>query len=1254
MQSASYEWREEVPVEGEPQSARQRKKQELAAVLQVLRMRLSQGEEALLAAAAEPPACPSSELHPAPKRARLGSAAPPDGAAAPAAAGDADGAEYYTPTQLRALAGPRALAPGTGGDAPSTGVPRGGASALPGSSAHKHSTRNAALTAGVLSAPRSAAGSDGGGSGGGSQSRCSSALAHPASTPASSPAQMNLQQRQPQQAPAFTPAPAATQAGAHKPSSKRWKAQPKLMKQLQRGAGRGSQQTQLTHGSGRSRLQFTSTAALPPAAASVAATVAAAAERPAARPTSPSLAQQQQQQQQSQHPSQQLPIQRPKDLPSLQQQPFRHEFGSEPPLVYTMDPQVPPASLPSLLPHREQPTAAALPRMPPLQQQQQTGERHTEKQQTEEQQAEQQHQEQVEERAADQQRQVEEQQAEEQQAEEQQEQEQQQGGLPDSVLRWTPGPTPTCIREALALSDVPTGWTGGITQLLAQATQTEAGQAESMPQPEGGAPSPLEARGGWAEQGAGGSAVPPPQDHRHEQQQVPGGLQIGCAGAAAVPSPAAVGTAAPAVVHMVAETPLAVLPPDSLSPGLLLQQGGGGSPAPTPVMPRARLQQQLFVAETPAEAAPPEMELPLPLLGQGQGQGHEAHEAPPSPAVLPASPSGKVAEPAVEEPAAPAAPVSPALEAAAPLPQQFRGLAMQLSAPVLLASASTDGHHLALLLSSHSLPGEPSEVLVLRLRRQPPPDAQPPAAGPDDHGDRAAQGQGGQPGAGTAAGVEVLQSIDVQRTQWGEDGQPLGPNCMQLAVTARRACRHSRCCVALVLGFCWPTLLRAASLAAASRPPPHPIPPGANSRMAPPLPLPRRSRGDPVLILSAMLAPASSQPSSQPAVSVLTWRDGGGAVLGATSPAAPLQQQPPSLVSVECRQPLTCVLVVPGTTELLAAGDGGVVRSLLFGPLWDSYSWGSELGTAEYGGQELADICQLYLLPPEPGQSPQQGEAGPGAQQQAAGAPGQVPAEPAGGGGPPAALALLQRRAGGSGPRSLLRRGRGAAVTTRRPRPRPRQLLAGLSTDGSVAVWELASGRSLTARMHLEYELQSLWHVDGLFRPPAQDGSSATAADAAPAGGAGPRLPCSGLGSRPLVFVCLARQRRTGRRLMAAAIVASSSLAVVPLGLDGAGQEQQHHEKEQPQACVLFGRRALVATAAGELQSWDVLTAEDEAELSAWGGGACEQPRSRLTSLLLVPAGGGGSCAPGAGDPGMLVLTSDGGACTVLDAGLLL
>lgn len=101
---------------------------------------------------------------------------------------------------------------------------------------------------------------------------------------------------------------------------------------------------------------------------------------------------------------------------------------------------------------------------------------------------------------------------------------------------------------------------------------------------------------------------------------------------------------------------------------------------------------------------------------------------------------------------------------------------MQLAVcrPVLLAAAAPDGRHLALLLSSHSLPQEPSEVLVLRLLQ--------PGEGSEGCGRGGGSGGGGDPAA--ACSVAVVAAVEVQRSQWGE-GLQLGPNCLQLAVTAK-------------------------------------------------------------------------------------------------------------------------------------------------------------------------------------------------------------------------------------------------------------------------------------------------------------------------------------------------------------------------------------------------------------------------------------------------------------------------------------
>ena len=103
-------------------------------------------------------------------------------------------------------------------------------------------------------------------------------------------------------------------------------------------------------------------------------------------------------------------------------------------------------------------------------------------------------------------------------------------------------------------------------------------------------------------------------------------------------------------------------------------------------------------------------------------------------------------------------------------PDRISALQLQLPNPVLQVVACSDGRHLALLLGSYAPAGEPAEVLVLRL----PAEARVRAATPG--------GGGGDGGGG--GGLQVVGSVIVQRSQWGE-GVELTANCLQLAMTDR-------------------------------------------------------------------------------------------------------------------------------------------------------------------------------------------------------------------------------------------------------------------------------------------------------------------------------------------------------------------------------------------------------------------------------------------------------------------------------------
>lgn len=375
------------------------------------------------------------------------------------------------------------------------------------------------------------------------------------------------------------------------------------------------------------------------------------------------------------------------------------------------------------------------------------------------------------------------------------------------------------------------------------------------------------------------------------------------------------------------------------------------------------------------------------------------------------------------------------------------------------------------------------------------------------------------------------------------------------------------------------------------------------------------------------------------------------------------------------------------------AGDGGAVHLLRFDPLWASCSWGLELEPAAYRGQELADIHQLLLLPPlEPPPGPS------GGQERQEG--GEKDEEREGGGGvdgeggngsdarqagwvaaavaaaPSRQEQLWQRRLG----RQPLQRGRPGRQRQAVPGPqaqpgrRQQQLLVGLSSDGCIAVWRLPGGRLLSARLHFDYELLSLHHLPGLFRPPA-----------------GPSGPGSGLAA-PLVFLSLVRSRQTERQQVAAAVLSSGGLLVLPLAPPGApgtagggggsrSSAPEQQQQQQPVGCTAVGRCGLVVSAGGQVLVWDVQTGAGLASLPACGGSSRGSPGGgaassgsggSITSMLLIPSsdassssssrgaggeensgGAGGTHSEPAtsagGSPAVLVVTTDSGKCSLLD-----
>ena len=230
----------------------------------------------------------------------------------------------------------------------------------------------------------------------------------------------------------------------------------------------------------------------------------------------------------------------------------------------------------------------------------------------------------------------------------------------------------------------------------------------------------------------------------------------------------------------------------SPGPPLPQQQQGEGAGDHTPANQRGaqRHQQQLFVAETPAAAAPPSSS---PPRHQEAPRQQRRQPGQPQPQAHPAS-----AEQTQQQQE----------QQGQGQQQLLAGLQLHLSAPVLLAVAAPDGRHLALLLSSHSLPGEPSEVLVLRVTQQQQQQGQQQGS-LQQRGQQGEQQQGWQQqqqqqdqcpasAAGTAsrepagstarpvglAGmIELVRAVEVRRSRWGEELR-LGHNSLQLSYTA--------------------------------------------------------------------------------------------------------------------------------------------------------------------------------------------------------------------------------------------------------------------------------------------------------------------------------------------------------------------------------------------------------------------------------------------------------------------------------------
>lgn len=401
-----------------------------------------------------------------------------------------------------------------------------------------------------------------------------------------------------------------------------------------------------------------------------------------------------------------------------------------------------------------------------------------------------------------------------------------------------------------------------------------------------------------------------------------------------------------------------------------------------------------------------------------------------------------------------------------------------------------------------------------------------------------------------------------------------------------------------------------------------------------------------------MLSPADGPPSSLPMLSVITF-GGSGSSSSKTQQQQQGQQQGQQqrrhrTLSIERPEALTAVLALPGH-ELLAAGDGGAVRRLCFNPLWTAFTWGEgELELAECSGQEVADIQHLVLLPPRP---------------DAAAAPVQPP---------PLSPALVELQQSGAPPGELgaqemtplvwhqRRRARLLQGSAAKRRARmaasggaPGCLLAGLSSDGSLAVWDLGTGHLLAAHMHPDYQLLSLAPLSGLFRTPPAAVAAPVAGNHLPEAAAAAAAPAAPALSGPLAFLCLARSRQTGRRTATAAVLSAGGLLVLKLEPVADGPAAVVCCDPGPVACAtIAGRAGLLANSQGHLACWDLLTGLCTTALANCCAGAATLADPGVNSLLLVPAGGQGGVPEGGGGPsrvGAVLLTSASGHCNLLD-----
>ncbi|KAL4440571.1 hypothetical protein ABPG75_003572 [Micractinium tetrahymenae] len=341
---------------------------------------------------------------------------------------------------------------------------------------------------------------------------------------------------------------------------------------------------------------------------------------------------------------------------------------------------------------------------------------------------------------------------------------------------------------------------------------------------------------------------------------------------------------------------------------------------------------QLFVAETPSDAAAvgtgsagPDEGLQDQQQQQSQAAAavaaaltQEAAAVPvagPAAAAVAAAARGAGTTPAaatVARAAAAAVNITPAPAAASVI-----GLQLQLPMPVLQAVPCSDGLHVALLLGSYAPAGEPELVLVLRLPAEP---AASLAAGAGTAG-RASAARSGTAGGGgsggSCCGVQVVAALAVERSKWGQ-GVQLTPNCVQLAATERAGLQ----------------LILSAALQLSEHP--------------------AASESQPAILVLSLSAFGSSGGGSG---GMAAGGPAGGVPLGGRKRAA--QQAVPGLLSIEFKEPLTCVALAGGNS-LYASGDGPCVQRLDFDLLWRSYTW-AQLSAASYRGILYEDVAQLQL-----------------------------------------------------------------------------------------------------------------------------------------------------------------------------------------------------------------------------------------------------------------------------------------------------